>query len=103
VTAAQLADEACLPGEDGPVGAPSRPVVTTARPDLGHALDELPDRQRTVVELREVHGLTSEEVCERLQITAGNQRIRLHRGRARVRARLEEVYRGRGGPGDDRA
>jgi RNA polymerase sigma-70 factor (ECF subfamily) len=46
-----------------------------------------------VVELRDVHGLSSDEVCERLEVSAANQRVLLHRGRARLRARLEDVYR----------
>src|SRR3954469_5575152 len=41
-------------------------VAAELRRRLGHALSQLPDRQRAVVELRDVHGLTSEEVCERL-------------------------------------
>ncbi|MGY1833077.1 RNA polymerase sigma factor [Geodermatophilus sp. SYSU D01180] len=61
------------------------------RRELRTALAALPERQRTVVELRDVHGLTAEEVCERLRISAGNQRILLHRGRARLRTRLEDV------------
>jgi RNA polymerase sigma-70 factor (ECF subfamily) len=72
------------------------------RRELRTALAELPERQRTVVELRDVHGLTSEEVCERLGVSAGNQRILLHRGRARLRARLEDVYRGTRGELDRR-
>jgi RNA polymerase sigma-70 factor (ECF subfamily) len=56
-----------------------------------------------VVELRDVHGLTSAEVCDRLELSPGNQRILLHRGRARLRAQLEDVYRDREGLGDDRA
>ena len=43
---------------------------------------ELPDRQRVVVSLRDVHGLTSDEVCATLGITGVNQRVLLHRGRA---------------------
>ena len=69
-------------------------VASEIRRELGAALDELPTRQRTVVELRDVHGLTSDEVCERLGVSPANQRILLHRGRARLRARLEDVYRG---------
>jgi RNA polymerase sigma-70 factor (ECF subfamily) len=57
-------------------------------------LARLPDRQRTVVELRDVHGLTSEEVCSALGVSAVNQRVLLHRGRARLRAVLEDYYRG---------
>ena len=46
-------------------------------------------RQRTVVALRDVHGLSSDEVCAALAISAANQRVLLHRGRARMRAALE--------------
>jgi RNA polymerase sigma-70 factor, ECF subfamily len=77
-------------------------VAAELRRQLGRALAELPERQRTVVELRDVHGLSSDEVCERLGLTAGNQRILLHRGRARLRARLEDVYRDRTRQGDNR-
>jgi len=77
-------------------------VAAELRRRLGDALAELPDRQRIVVELRDVHGLTSEEVCERLRLSPGNQRILLHRGRARLRQQLEDFYRDRRGPGDDR-
>jgi RNA polymerase sigma-70 factor (ECF subfamily) len=63
------------------------------------ALEELPPRQRAVVTLRDVQGLSSEEVCEILELTAMNQRVLLHRGRARVRAALEDYYRDHSGAG----
>ncbi|HEY5853116.1 MAG TPA: sigma-70 family RNA polymerase sigma factor [Aldersonia sp.] len=52
-------------------------------------LDKLPNRQRLVVTLRDVLGFDSEEVCQVLSLTMANQRVLLHRGRARVRAALE--------------
>jgi RNA polymerase sigma-70 factor (ECF subfamily) len=58
------------------------------------ALTRLPHRQRVVVALRDLDGLTSEEVCDVLGITAGNQRVLLHRGRAAVRAHLESYLTG---------
>ena len=58
---------------------------------LGRALAELPERQRAVVELRDVHGLDPTEVCELLELTLGNQRVLLHRGRARLREALAEA------------
>lgn len=58
------------------------------------ALRELPERQRVVVTLRDLDGHTSEEVCDLLGISAGNQRVLLHRGRAVVRAHLERYYAG---------
>lgn len=56
---------------------------------LYDVIDALPARQREVVSLRDVAGYTSEEVCDLLGLTAGNQRVLLHRGRAAVRASLE--------------
>jgi RNA polymerase sigma-70 factor (ECF subfamily) len=54
-------------------------------------LDRLPERQRQIVQLRAVEGLESEEVSEQLQISAGNQRVLLHRGRATLRQALDEL------------
>jgi len=60
---------------------------------LAKALTTLPERQRTVVTLRDINGLTADEVCEFLEITAANQRVLLHRARARLRQALEDYYR----------
>jgi RNA polymerase sigma-70 factor (ECF subfamily) len=62
-----------------------REVVTTA-------LTELSPRQRIVVALRDLDGHSADEVCDLLDITAGNQRVLLHRGRAVVRAHLEQYF-----------
>jgi RNA polymerase sigma-70 factor (ECF subfamily) len=53
------------------------------------AIDELPLAQRTVITLRDVVGCAADEVSEALGVSEGNQRVLLHRARARVRARLE--------------
>jgi RNA polymerase sigma-70 factor, ECF subfamily len=53
-------------------------------------LDKLPERQRIVVTLRDMLGFDSSEVCELLDISVANQRVLLHRGRAVVRAVLED-------------
>ncbi len=53
------------------------------------AIAALPDAQRTVIALRDVHGYSSEEVCEALDLTPGNQRVLLHRARSQVRRELE--------------
>jgi RNA polymerase sigma-70 factor, ECF subfamily len=55
-------------------------------------IDRLPDVQRMVITLRDVQGLSSEEVCELLGLTPGNQRVILHRARAKVRAALEDYF-----------
>ncbi len=59
---------------------------------VARALDGLPERQRAVVVLRDVEGHTSGEVCAMLDISAANQRVLLHRGRAAVRACLEAYF-----------
>ena len=57
--------------------------------EIRRAIENLPSRQQVVVRLRDVEGLGSEEVCEVLDITDGNQRVLLHRGRSKVRDALE--------------
>ena len=53
------------------------------------AIETLPPTQQRVVWLRDVQGWTSVEVCDALDLTEANQRVLLHRGRAKVRAALE--------------
>ncbi len=53
------------------------------------ALRELPARQREVVMLRDIDGLSSQEVCEVLELSDANQRVLLHRARSRLRQALE--------------
>lgn len=60
------------------------------------AIAELPDRQRAVVTLRDIDGWTAAEVCDLLELSEANQRVLLHRGRARVRQALEDAYLERG-------
>jgi RNA polymerase sigma-70 factor (ECF subfamily) len=65
-------------------------LAAETRRHLAAALAALPERQRIVVTLRDVDGYTSDEVCDLLTISAGNQRVLLHRGRAALRAALED-------------
>jgi RNA polymerase sigma-70 factor, ECF subfamily len=57
-------------------------------------LDGLPGRQREVVVLRDVEGLSSAEVCQVLSISEANQRVLLHRGRSKLRQVLESELGG---------
>jgi len=61
-----------------------------ARAIVEAALETLPAGQRAVVTLRDVEGLEAAEVCNVLGITETNQRVLLHRGRARIREALAE-------------
>jgi len=56
------------------------------------AIALLPVNQREVITLRDVLGWTSEEVCESLKISEGNQRVLLHRARSKVRGALEKHF-----------
>jgi RNA polymerase sigma-70 factor (ECF subfamily) len=60
---------------------------------LQRGLAELPPRQRAVVTLHDVHGLAADEVCAVLELSPGNERVLLHRGRARLRQLLEDYHR----------
>jgi RNA polymerase sigma-70 factor (ECF subfamily) len=61
---------------------------------IQEALDALPARQREVVVLRDVDGLSGQEVCDVLEISEANQRVLLHRGRSHLRQALESELGG---------
>jgi len=53
------------------------------------AIDSLPPMQAEVIRLRDVQGWSSEEVRNALDLSETNQRVLLHRARAKVRRALE--------------
>lgn len=57
---------------------------------LRAAIAALPPAQREVITLRDIEGWSSEEICNMLIITETNQRVLLHRARAKVRRALEQ-------------
>ena len=58
------------------------------REHLIEAVDDLAPAQRLVITLRDIVGLPAEDVSELLDVSDGNQRVLLHRARAKVRAAL---------------
>ncbi|MEY2445302.1 MAG: polymerase sigma-70 factor, subfamily [Ilumatobacteraceae bacterium] len=56
-------------------------------------LPQLPEAQREVVVLRDLEGLSAEDVATLVGITDGNQRVLLHRGRAQLRQLLSAEMR----------
>jgi RNA polymerase sigma-70 factor (ECF subfamily) len=74
------------------LGGPRAPGLSLElRADLREALQELPERQRLVVTLRDVEGLEIEEIARLLEVTPGNVRVLLHGGRTRLRALLADA------------
>ena len=57
---------------------------------LAAALDELPPRLRSLVVLKDIYGLSHEDIAEELGISVTAAKVRLHRGRKRMRDLLYE-------------
>jgi RNA polymerase sigma-70 factor (ECF subfamily) len=74
-------DWSSLP-EEGLLGRETLDVVK-------RAIEELPASQRTVITMHDIAGFSAEEIRDALDVSAGNQRVLLHRARSHVRAALE--------------
>jgi len=61
-----------------------------ARRITEEAIAQLPERQRIVITLRDLEGLSSDEVRNALDLSETNQRVLLHRARTKVRQALED-------------
>ena len=61
-----------------------RLLASETRQVIEAAIESLPDSQRQVITMRDVEDWSAEEVCEALEITEVNQRVLLHRARAKV-------------------
>jgi RNA polymerase sigma-70 factor (ECF subfamily) len=57
---------------------------------IGRAIAALPPMQAEVIRLRDVLGWSSAEVCNALELSETNQRVLLHRARAKVRRVLDD-------------
>jgi len=71
--------------EDVLAGAEARRVMLDA-------IAALPPRQREVITLRDIQGLSAEEARNALDVSETNQRVLLHRARSKVRAALERYF-----------
>jgi RNA polymerase sigma-70 factor (ECF subfamily) len=65
-------------------------LAAETRARIAAAIEELPANQRAVIMLRDVQGWDSADVCNALDISEVNQRVLLHRARAKVRNALED-------------
>jgi RNA polymerase sigma-70 factor (ECF subfamily) len=66
-----------------------RLVAEAVAGHVRECLSALPPAQRQVLVLRDVEGLAAAEACDVLGVSAGNQRVLLHRARSRLRSLLE--------------
>jgi RNA polymerase sigma-70 factor, ECF subfamily len=72
---------------------PERALASSEAVDrIESEIAKLPEMQRLVITMRDVEGLSSEEVRSALAISETNQRVLLHRARSKVRAGLEDYY-----------
>ena len=90
-------------GRDGSWATPPAPWVDDVDDRLSapavksrilELIEQLPSAQRHVVTLRDVQGLSSVDVCDVLEISAGNQRVLLHRARTWIRRTLADEMSG---------
>lgn len=61
---------------------------------LDKSLGELPPLQRAVLTLRDMESLSTEDVCNVLEISASSARVVLHRARRRLWAAIEAYQKG---------
>lgn len=81
----------CVPSGDP---SPTREVFSgELRRALDQALRELPFEQRVAMTLRDVEGLSYEEIAEVMETNLGTVKSRISRGRERLRKTLE-AFRG---------
>lgn len=85
--AVPLEEEAGVPDAAG--GPTEHAAVAETRLMVREAIASLPPRYREVLALRELEGLTYNEIAGILRLSMGTVESRLHRARARLKRRLE--------------
>jgi RNA polymerase sigma-70 factor (ECF subfamily) len=83
-TPRQLFDWCCLPDQDF--------ATAEAHAQLNAAILAMPEKLREVFVLRELEGLSTEDVATALALSPSNVKVRLHRGRHWLREHLAEYF-----------
>lgn len=77
------------PVDDSPASDPTQPLHRTEQQQIVHdALNQLAPDYRDVLVLKELEGLSYEEIATLLNCPIGTIRSRIHRGREELRVRL---------------
>src|SRR2546428_481384 len=84
----QLDDEAVVADERPEVDPEAVADAELLRDRVNSALEELPERLRAVVVLRDVYDLPHQAIADELGISEAAAKVRLHRARRRLRERL---------------
>jgi RNA polymerase sigma-70 factor (ECF subfamily) len=84
-------------GGDGSVNPETVAIRSEEAGQLREAIHKLPPQYRIVLVLRDMEGLTDEEVAEVTGLRAGTVRVRLHRARLFVRKELMKTRKPRRG------
>ena len=90
----ELARHWSSPPEEWGASPEERLLSSETQAMLAAAIADLPVAQRAVIRLRDIEGSSAGEVCETLGISEANQRVLLHRARAKVRSALEAYVNG---------
>jgi len=84
--------------KEGPVNPESLAIRSQQARRLREVIQELPPQYRIVLVLRDMEGLTDEEVGDITGLRPGNVRVRLHRARLFVRQKLARQNHHPGAP-----
>jgi RNA polymerase sigma factor (sigma-70 family) len=58
---------------------------------IEHAIDSLPEKYRIAYVLKEVEGMTTNEICDTLQINETNLKVRIHRAKTMMKENLLRI------------
>lgn len=90
-SALPLDDYYDLPALPSPYDPETAGELVELRGRLRDALDRLPEGQRQVVVMKDVHGWSHQEIAAAMDITVTAAKVRLHRARATLAKDLEET------------
>lgn len=58
---------------------------------MHHLINELPEKQRTIVQLRDIEGKSYKEIADVLQLTEEQVKVNLFRARQRIKLKYSEI------------